>query len=60
MLYDGYDYTGYFDWNCPNCEFKNSDEVEYANMFTCIYRNCNKEYEIHLEIEININRIIEY
>lgn len=60
MIYNGDNYTGHFDWDCPNCGNKNNDEVEHANMFTCMCKNCKKEYEIYLEIEVNINKIIEY
>ncbi len=59
MIYNGDNYTGYFDWDCPNCGHKNNDEVDHANDFTCVCKNCKKEYEIYLEIEVDIDKIIE-
>lgn len=55
------DYNGYFMWDCPNCGYKNEDSVDHAMTYTCICKNniCHKEYEIYLDVQVSIEKIIK-
>lgn len=53
------DYDGSFIWGCPNCKTKNRDEVDHAMIFTCECANCGEEYEIYLQVEVDIEKIIK-
>ena len=53
------EYDGMFEWICPECNTKNKDEVDHAIDFTCECEGCKYEFEIYLEVEVNIDKIIK-
>lgn len=47
----------FVEWECPNCGVSNTNNIEYAEMFTCKCTSCSTECEVYFEIDISITDI---
>jgi peptide subunit release factor 1 (eRF1) len=48
-----------FRWKCPNCGYINESDANESEIETQTCEECDKEYEIYCDIQIDVREIIE-
>ncbi|OPY63656.1 MAG: hypothetical protein A4E56_00379 [Pelotomaculum sp. PtaU1.Bin065] len=46
-----------FSWRCPDCNTLNTDDAVKALDNTCSCRECSKEFEIEVDIDVTVTDI---